>query len=156
MGHGHAPWLSSLLSEVICGWEIPDAHSNILRISKRFNVELYQYDFNPPFYRWFVVAVKEPSLSISLKPGPPIDDSIEKRFKGILAEAHAGLFLSFQNAVIERDMAVAKRDIEKTEHAVMARLLAAEAVADTILNSKSWRITRPLRTIARLFRHKKF
>jgi SAM-dependent methyltransferase len=157
VGHGHAPWLGTLLSEVICGLEIPDAHSNILRVSKKFNIELYQYDFNPPFYRWFVIAVKKPFLSLPLKLGPSIDEIAEKRFKEILGEAHSGLFYAFQNAVIERDMAESRRHAEKIDRrAVMEKLKAAEAAADTMVNSKSWRITRPLRTMARFFRHKKF
>ena len=165
IGHGHAPWLSLLLSVVVCGWEIPEAHSDILRISKRFNEELYQYDFNPPFYRWYVVAFKNPLLSIPFKFGVSINDSAIRCFSDILADAYGSMFSLLLNskescvlksiaAAAERDAAVAERDAAVTERdAALTERDAALTLVETIHNSSSWRISRPLRLIARIFRY---
>ncbi len=113
-------------------------------------MKLYRYDFSPPFYRWFVVTVKEPSLSIPFKFEVPIIDSTVKCFKEILAEVHAGLFSSFLNTVAERDAATSQRNVALVERDT------AMAHVKTMHNSRSWHITRLLRAIARMLRYGQF
>jgi hypothetical protein len=91
VGHGHAPWISLLLSVVVSGWSLSETHSHILRVSKRFMDGLYQYDFNPPFYRWFVVALKNAPSSLSLKFGAPIDALAINCFNDILTDAFSSI-----------------------------------------------------------------
>ena len=92
VGHGHAPWLGLLLSVVVSGWEIHETHSEILRFSKRFMDELYSYDFNPPFYRWFIVASKKKQHSSPLKFGVELDQLATNRFNNILMDAFSSIF----------------------------------------------------------------
>jgi O-antigen biosynthesis protein len=153
VGHGHAPWLSSLLGEVICGWEISDAHPHILRISRRFNLELFRYDFSPPFYRWFVIALKEPLPDARLQFGVLIDEFATKRFAEILADTRVGLFSSFLDATTARDAAITERNEAAAERdAAMIERDEARAYAYAMRNSNSWRVTYPLRAIAKKIR----
>ena len=57
-------------------------------------------------------------------------------------------------AVIEKDAAITERDAAITERdAAIAERDAALARVNIVLNSKSWRITRPLRVIARVIQY---
>jgi len=175
VGHGHAPWLRSLLSVILCGLEIPEAHSEIMRISKRFNEKLYQYDFNPPVYRHFVIAFKEPSLSIPFKFGIPIDDSAIRGFTDIFADAKGAMCSLLFKIVAKRDGKIARLgeelERERTETAQERERLYAEIrqyqeeirryqeeirryqeVVDALHHSTSWRITAPLRLVTREIR----
>ena len=58
--HSNAAWLSQLLSLVICYNEDPNCHDAINTVSKKFNEELYPYDFAEPCYRTFIVASRHP------------------------------------------------------------------------------------------------
>jgi cyclopropane fatty-acyl-phospholipid synthase-like methyltransferase/glycosyltransferase involved in cell wall biosynthesis len=88
VGHGHAPWLKELLGFVICIWDIPALHDVVLKISEKFNRELYPFDFRPPFYRQFLIATREPVPALSAPALPDAIPAPDDLFKELMEQAH--------------------------------------------------------------------
>lgn len=174
MGHGHAPWLQELLGFVVCAWEIPALKNIVLEASETFNQDIYPLDFRAPHYRQFVIASRAPLPSIT----PPVmnnESESESAFRKLMDETSRQYFIvsmrqlmerdcalaEGDRAVAERDRAVAERDraVAERDRAVAEREEAArrrdsaEALASLLKQSTSWRLTRPLRFLARLIRH---
>lgn len=166
--HGYAPWLEELLSYVINVNDIPDAKILGHEVSREFNQRLFGYDFNQPAYRVFLVANKT-QLPAGWKPeSKPIDAHAESQFRKIMREAYLRLIIKLQAAdqkisvaKIEHEKSLADRDIALADR--NAALLSAdeqrkinhqtnELIAQ-LRNSKSWRLTKPLRFFARLKRY---
>jgi len=146
VGHGHAPWLRELLAFVICVWDHPSAKSLVLEASERFNREFYPYDFRPPYYRQFVIATRTPLARIHT---PVMDDvsGIGPQFQMLVSEVRERYFMESLRTLsvveAERDAAVAERD---------ATAVNCEAQLQAIFNSRSWKLTRPLRVMTQWFR----
>ncbi len=147
VGHGHAPWLRELLGFVICTWDIPCLKNIILDISEKFNRNLYPYDFRAPYYRQFIVASRNPLSPIC--PPAEINNNIEAEhaFQALMEDARKQYFVASMCQLRHQDAAVAERD------AVVVERNAAVALANQMKNSNSWRLTRPLRFAARLYRY---
>jgi GT2 family glycosyltransferase/glycosyltransferase involved in cell wall biosynthesis len=133
VGHGHAPWLRELLAFVICILDHPNLKDLALEVSERFNKEFYSYDFRPPYYRQFVIASRTPVAQI-IPPMPEDGGLAEGRFRMMMDEVRKRYFVE------------------------SLRLLSAvEAQRDgqirSLLNSRSWKLTRPLRVVTRLVRY---
>ncbi|MBT9161783.1 MAG: putative teichuronic acid biosynthesis glycosyltransferase TuaH [Dehalococcoidia bacterium] len=175
IGHGHAPWLQELLAFVVCTWEIPDLKHIVLEASENFNRTLYPSDFKEPHYRQFVIASRELLPAITLPVGENIDLEAESLFRKLMDETlHKYFVVSLRKliendaalvmrdaAVAERDAAVAERDAAVAERdaavaegdAAVAERDAVSTLIKTIKNSASWRLTQPLRFVARLVRY---
>lgn len=157
IGHGHAPWLGSLLGVVICGWELPSAHSAILELSERFNRELYPFDFTPPCYRRFVLAYKKQEFSMPPNLKITIDDSAQLAFSSIVAETQAAILRSVPDeARLQRELAMARAERDsllREKEIALAERNEALALNSRLLQTKSWRITAPLRFAARMARY---
>lgn len=163
IGHGHAPWLASLLGIVICGWELPSAHSAILELSERFKREFYPFDFTPPYYRRFILAYRKQQISMPRDFKLSIDDSAQLAFSHLVAETQATILR--QVTILgtgtddfrlhrELDALRAERDGLLHEKAIaLAKRDAALALNSRLLRTRSWRITAPLRFAARLARY---
>ncbi|WP_167496452.1 glycosyltransferase [Desulfopila sp. IMCC35006] len=161
IGHGHAPWLRELLGFVICLWDIPGLQKVVLDISDKFNRELYSCDFRPPYYRQFVIASRNPLPPIIAPIGTKKSVKAESAFRALIEDAHrqyfsasmqqlvnfSGIFTERDTAIAERDTAIAERDTAITERDT------AVALINLIKRSTSWRITQPLRFLARLARY---
>lgn len=90
IGHGYAPWLKELLGYLICLWDVPEMRSYSLSISQEFNEKLYEYDFEGPHYREFIVASrvpfdKEVTLGLSHQ-----DSRADDLYQEILHKAKSG------------------------------------------------------------------
>jgi len=146
IGHGHAPWLRDLLAFVICIWDHPGAQPLVLEVSEKFNRELYPYDFRPPYYRQFIIAGRSPIPQI-VPPSTADVGSAERRFQSLVTDVREQYFeasLRMLSVVeSERDAAVAERD---------ATAVDCEAQIQAILNSHSWKLTRPLRVMSQWLR----
>jgi len=164
VGHGHAPWLRELLSFVICTWDDQKLHDLVLEVSELFNKEFYSYDFRPPYYRQFVIASRTPVTTI-IPPMPEDGRLAEGRFRTMMDEVRKRYFvesLRLLSAVeaqrAERDRQITERDRQITERdrqiAERDRQIAErDGRIQLMLNSRSWKLTRPLRVITRLVRH---
>lgn len=169
IGHGHIPWLKDLLGFVICVWDIPEMKNLVLEISEKFNSELYPYDFQPPHYRRFVVASRNPLDPISV---PVMDEAgfvaAENNFYRLIDAAYQQYFAAslrlietLKTGISARDTVIAEREAALAERdAAVAERDAAVSARDTsiaqlnlLINSYSWQWTRPLRFIARIARH---
>lgn len=145
VGHGHAPWLRELLAFVICVWDHPSAKSLVLEASERFNREFYPYDFRPPYYRQFVIAGRMPLARIMT---PVMGDvgGVEDQFRLLITEVRERYFVESLRTLsmveAERDAAVVERD---------ATAVNCEAQLQAIFNSRSWKLTRPLRVLTQWF-----
>lgn len=160
VGHGHAPWLRELLAFVICTWDDPNWKDLVLRVSERFNREFYPYDFLPPYYRQFVIASRVPLASIM--PLIPEDAGLaEGRFRTMMDEVRERYFveslrlLSAAEArraaeVAERDRQIVERDRQIVERD--RQVVERDGQIRLIVNSWSWKLTRPLRFVSRLVR----
>ncbi len=157
VGHGHAPWLSSLLGIVICGWELPSAHSVILELSERFNRELYPFDFTPPCYRRFVLAHKKQEVSMPSDLKTTIDDNAQLAFSSIVAETQASILrVATDEFHLQRELgtALAERDsLLRDKEIALAERDEALALYSRLLQTRSWKITAPLRFAARVTRY---
>ena len=168
LGHGHAPWLRELLSLVICIWEIPSLRNVVVDISKNFNFQLYPYDYQPPYYRQFVIASRRPLPPIIAF--PHMDNLIEAKgtYRALIEDLHRQYFaasvknlsehlneqIKWEAVAAERDAVLAERDAVLAERdAVAAERDAAVADRDLMKRSRSWRITGPFRLAGRLVRH---
>ncbi len=161
VGHGHAPWLQELLGFVICAWDIPGLKDIVLKVSERFNRELYPHDFSPPHYRQFVIAARSPLSPAVMPAGTNNNIEMELAFRALMEDAHRQYFAAsmrqladtrdlpsrMEVAMAERDAATAERD------AATAERDAAIEQLRLITNSRSWRLTRLLRFGARLLRY---
>ena len=76
-----------MLGEIICYNEDPNCIDEIYSVSKKFNEELYRYDFVEPCYRTFIIASRRPVEEPPTKLFPPheIKDA-NQRFKDIKEE----------------------------------------------------------------------
>lgn len=166
--HGYAPWLEELLSYVINVNDIPGAKILGHEVSREFNQKLFGYDFNQPAYRVFLVADKS-TLPAGWKPEPkPIDAHAASQFRQIMREAYLRLIVKLQAA--DQKIAIEKIKYEKllADHDIaLTDRNAAIVWADEqrkinhqtnefitqLLNSKSWRLTKPLRFFTRLKRY---
>ncbi len=161
IGHGHAPWLQELLGFVVCAWNVPVLKNIVLEASERFNLDLYALDFNAPHYRQFVIATREHLSPIS----PPVSEMDQSAadlvFRKLMDETYRHYYVASLRQLAERDSAVAERDSAMAERdsamaerdSAMAERDSAVALASLIKQSASWRLTRPLRFVARLFRY---
>ncbi|APW36522.1 hypothetical protein RD110_04300 [Rhodoferax koreense] len=138
VGHGHAPWLQTLLTFVINTWETPSLRELALHVSRIFNRDLYRHDFKAPFYRQFIVATRQPLPPLAQHFACAEDGDGEARFHELMDEAHRSLLtkslhlLEEKQAKVERvqaahDAALADRD------AALAHRDAALAQRDTSL-----------------------
>jgi glycosyltransferase involved in cell wall biosynthesis len=107
VGHGHAPWLRELLGFVICVGDIPSMKDFILEISERFNKELYPCDFQPPYYRHFVIASRGILPQISGPVSARSETESEKIFKTLLEDARRSYFDLSLRQLAERDTQIA-------------------------------------------------
>lgn len=157
VGHGHAPWLGSLLGIVICGWELPSAHSAILELSERFNRELYPFDFAPPCYRRFVLAHKKQEFSMPPDLKITMDDSAQLAFSSIVAETQAAILRSATNDFrLQRELDAIRAERDGLLHEkkiALAERDEALALNSRLLQTRSWKITAPLRFAARVARY---
>ncbi|MBV5330447.1 MAG: glycosyltransferase, partial [Chlorobium sp.] len=161
VGHGHVPWLKELLGFVICTWHIPILKRIILDLSEQFNRRLYPYDFRAPHYRQFIIASRNPLPPVSIHLEEYNYIEAEEIFQALMEDANkrcfstslahltdlAGDDFKRDTAIIERDTAIIERDTAIIERDV------ATALVKLIENSSSWRLTRPLRFVARLVRY---
>ena len=107
--HGHAPWLRELLGFTVCAWDVPEAHDVVLRISERFNRELYEFDFNTPEYRQFIVATRAPmDLAVSTFSRAMTAEAQDK-FKTLMADAWNGLLPVLAQVSKARDDTIEKQ-----------------------------------------------
>ncbi|SNS23592.1 Glycosyltransferase, GT2 family [Noviherbaspirillum humi] len=166
--HGYAPWLKELLSYVINVNDIAAARELGYQASREFNQKLYDYDFNQPAYRVFLVASKS-VLPSGWKPAEkPIDSAAEQQFEAIMHKAYLRLYAQLQ--ATEREMLEAKSSASASaaeRERALAEREAALAQADALRKqyeqaneliaqmrrSNSWRLTKPLRFAARLKRY---
>lgn len=172
VGHGHAPWLKELLGFVICTWDIPGLKKIVLDISKQFNHKLYQYDFRAPYYRQFIIASRNPLPPIAAPTEEQSDIDAEKHYQALMDEARTQYFLAsmqqLKNFVAERNAMAAERDTIVVERnaaiferdtviaerdTAIAERDATMKLADLMMRSASWRLTKPLRFLARLLRY---
>ncbi|MDO8940089.1 MAG: glycosyltransferase [Methylicorpusculum sp.] len=161
IGHGHAPWLQELLAFVVCTWEIPDLKHIVLEASEKFNRDLYPSDFKEPHYRQFVIASRELLPAITLPVGEISELEAESVFRKLMDETlHRYFIVSLRKlaesdaALVEHDAAIVERDAAIAErNAAIAERNAVTTLIKTIKNSASWRLTRPLRFVARLVRY---
>ena len=151
IGHGHTPWLRTFLAFVVCTWDHPSAKPLILNASNRFNRDFYEYDFRPPHYRQFVIASRHPLAKII----PPLlrdAESVENRFRSLIDEAREKYFVESLRTLsaleAERDAAVLERDAAVADRE--ATLADCHAQIQAIFNSRSWKLTRPLRIVTQL------
>ena len=160
VGHGHAPWLRELLAFVICTWDDPNLKDLVLQISERFNKEFYRYDFLPPYYRQFVIASRIPLAPI-ITPIPGDAGLAEGRFRIMMDEVRERYFVESlrllsavktqrATAVAERDRQIVERDRQIVERD--RQIVERDGQIRLIVNSWSWKLTRPLRIISRLVR----
>ncbi len=109
VGHGHAPWLQELLGFVICAWEIPDLKDVVLKISERFNRELYAHDFSSPHYRQFVIATRNPVPRIAPPAGTGTCSDAEDLFRALMEDAHHQYFAASMRQLVDREILVTER-----------------------------------------------
>lgn len=120
IGHGHAPWLKELLGSLICIWDIPEMREFCLQISEEFNKTLYQYDFQKPHYREFIMASRAPLANkINLGEGDnshhanELYDNLIKRFnKEYLSSSLAG-FLKKRKEILELNEMMRSKVLER-------------------------------------------
>lgn len=186
VGHGHTPWLKELLGFVVCAWDAPGMSDVVLRISEKFNCELYAYDFCPPYYRQFVIASRNPLPGISAPATGNNIEAAEHAFRALLEDARQHYFAAsirqlverdahivelnrkieevsewgttVQTRVVERDACIAALNLKIEEVStwgvsLQAALVERDEQIVMINNSLSWRITRPLRFLARWVRY---
>ena len=103
VGHGHAPWLRELLGFVICVWDIPSMSNVILRISDKFNRELYQHDFRAPYYRQFVIASRSPLPQIIAPATSNNIEAADEAFRVLMEDAQRQYFTASLRQLVERD-----------------------------------------------------
>lgn len=153
IGHGHVPWLEQLLPLVITGWEIKELQEFLLDASCRFNTEFYPFDFAAPHYRYFVVCTRAPVAPLSVT-APDDFATADQRFRDFVQDLRNTYYcLSLRilsDASQKRDVTI--NAAQKTCNDAFAERDAAKAQLDTILQSKSWRVTRPMRRVARTLR----
>ena len=107
IGHAHAPWLRELLGFVVCVWDIPGMSNVVLKISEKFNRELYAYDFSPPYYRQFVIASRSRLPSIIT---PAISNNIEAAdnvFRALMEDVPQQYYIASLQQLVERDTQIA-------------------------------------------------
>lgn len=159
--HGYAPWLEELLSYVINVNDIRCAKVLGHQVSREFNRKLYEYDFNQPAYRVFLVASRS-ALPAGWEPTrKSIDSYVERQFKSIMRDAYLRLIAQLQTA--DREMLEAKASASAALVDREAALAQAEALqkqnqqANELImqmrSSNSWRLTKPLRFAARVKRN---
>ncbi|MGV7223857.1 MAG: methyltransferase domain-containing protein, partial [Nitrospinales bacterium] len=175
IGHGYLPWLQELLGFVVCAWDIPNLKKIVLDISDTFNRELYPYDFRPPHYRQFIIASRNPLPIISAPAENETGFDSDVVFQTLLKDAYRQYFstsmrqlVNFEDIADERDAALAERDAALAEQdaalaeqdaalaerdAALAERDAALTLVDVLKNSHSWRLTKPMRFVARLARY---
>jgi hypothetical protein len=107
IGHGHGPWLKELLGAIICAGEIPNLKKTILDISKKFNKELYQYDFSGPHYRNFIIATREPQKKIILG-SKASKASIDVKYNEVLKYARSKLFSDSLSTLYKYDLDISR------------------------------------------------
>jgi len=120
IGHGHASWLRELLGSMICVWDIPEMKEFCLQISEEFNKTLYQYDFQKPHYREFIIASRAPLVNkINLGEGDnrhhanELYDNLIKRFnKEYLSSSLAG-FLKMRKEILELNEMMRSKVLER-------------------------------------------
>lgn len=152
VGHGHAPWLQELLGFVICAWDIPSLKNLVLEISEKFNQDLYPYDFQPPFYRQFVIASRSPLPTVAPPVGAYSQAEAESIFQALMDETRRRYFCTSmqqlanpEGIAAERDAALIKRNAALAEHDVvlaerdtaLAKRSAALAARDVVLAERN-------------------
>ncbi len=120
IGHGHAPWLQTLLTFVINTWETPQLRELALRVSRIFNRDLYRHDFKAPFYRQFIVATRQP-LPL-LAPHFACVEDAELPFRELMDEAHRSLLTKSLQLLEEKQV-----EVEQSTGARDAALAARDA-----------------------------
>ncbi|MFZ5698842.1 MAG: glycosyltransferase [Pseudomonadota bacterium] len=122
VGHGHAPWLQELLGFVICAWEIPGLKDVVLKISDRFNRELYPHDFLSPHYRQFVIATRNPVPRIVPPAGAGSRSDAEALFRALMEDAHHQYFAASMRQLVDREILVVERNavLAERDHEVGA------------------------------------
>ncbi len=154
VAHGYSPWLKELLSFVIAVWEVPGLKDIILDVSEKFNQRLYQYDYGTPCYRQFIIASRSELPVIGSPVGAHDNVAAQDEFCELLEDAKKQYFIQSLRLLSEQSTALAERDALVTElDAVLAERDAVVASVKEIKDSKSWRITSPLRFAGRLYRH---
>lgn len=138
VGHGYVPWLKELLSLSICLLEIPEGKELVLEMSATFNRNLYPYDFCPPYYRTFVVAVHDDKKiePFSFPASHPkeikkIYHNLVSRYRdqimGLCLELHQSrnhLLLEKKNLEQERNSLMRERDSARQLQAAAEKSLA--------------------------------
>lgn len=128
IGHGHAPWLKELLGFVICVWDIPSMHDVIMEISEKFNRELYQFDFQAPYYRQFVIATRSPLPPITAPSKTGNNAEAENTFQGIMKDAHFKYFSTSLKQLGERDAYIAELNSKIEESSAWGKTLEASVI----------------------------
>lgn len=128
VGHGHTPWLKELLGFVICVWDIPSMKDVVLEISKKFNHELYQYDFRAPYYRQFVIATRSPLPPITTPVTSANNVEAENIFRSIIEDAHRQYFAASLRQLVERDTHIVDLNQKIEEASSWGKSLHAKVV----------------------------
>lgn len=128
VGHGHAPWLQTLLTFVINTWEIPQLRELALRASRIFNRDLYRHDFKPPFYRQFIVATRQPLPPLARRFACADDGDSDARFNELMDEAHRTLLTRSLQLLKEKQANV--EQVQASRDAELAGRVAALAERD--------------------------
>ncbi|WP_333804623.1 hypothetical protein [Sulfurospirillum sp.] len=115
IGHGYAPWLQEMMNLLIPTWDSLELHNILFEMSREFNKNLVDYDFNKPYYREFLIISKEANtldFSVLTK---KIPDNVEIYYREMLKKYKKLLFFESLK-IIERqnkDIQEFNKDIQR-------------------------------------------
>ena len=129
-GHGHAPWLKKLLGFVVCIWDIHSLSDVVFAASEKFNRDLYASDFNPPCYRQFVIATRQPLPPITLPTKNDLDIA-DKIFQTLINDTYQHyLATSLQQLVkLQADNLVLEKSQQEVSTWATSLQVSAEEVS---------------------------
>ena len=145
IGHGHAPWLKETLSLVINSIESSIDLKVAYKVSEKFNSEFYKFDFNPPFYRNFIIASRKKLPKIKLHTDNIIVREINDKYTKFIKDSYclfnADLSRNSLCLKLERDNLKVERDNLKVERDNLKDFVT------NIHSSKLWNILLLLRKL---------
>lgn len=143
IGHGHAPWIQTFLSAVLPAWEIQRLKHEVFALSATLNSELFPFEFEPPFYRTFIVATRGAE---GVEFNPPQHVTLSKNeatqhFQDAIKKFNSDCLTMCLQICRQRDNSDAKTAaLEETVKQLSSSIA-------NLQNTWSWRLTKPLRNI---------
>jgi hypothetical protein len=139
-GHGHAPLLRELLPFFLASLETEALRPSVDALSRHFNARLYRGEFEPPTYRRILLATREeaPEGIGPASPGRGAADDLEEERRRLWA--------------IAASVPAAAKGLERRARELEAELAEARGELRIVKESRSWKVTAPLRRLLAAWR----